>query len=149
MNNMLCRLLIALMAWTPFQMAHAGMIGTEQFVSSASSADRTTVLNVLSRTEVASQLQSLGINPAQAKDRAQAMSDQEISALASRLDSLPAGASSSGGVILVIIIVAAVWWYMYKRYRAVSRTPREGSGWIATFLLPSQPPIQSNRSYTK
>ncbi len=115
MNNMLCRLLIALMAWTPFQMAHAGMIGTEQFVSSANSADRTTVLNVLSRTEVASQLQSLGIDPAQAKDRAQAMSDQEISALASRLDSLPAGASSSGGVILVIIIVAAVWWYMYKR----------------------------------
>ena len=115
MNNMLCRLLIALMAWTPFQMAHAGMIGTEQFVSSTSSADRTTVLNVLSRTEVASQLQSLGINPAQARDRVQAMSDQEISALASRLDSLPAGASSSGGVILVIIIVAAVWWYMYKR----------------------------------
>jgi len=115
MNNMLCRLLIALMAWTPFQMAHAGMIGTEQFVSSANSADRTTVLNVLSRTEVASQLQSLGINPAQARDRVQAMSDQEISALASRLDSLPAGASSSGGVILVIIIVAAVWWYMYKR----------------------------------
>jgi len=115
MNNMLCRLLIALMAWTPFQMAHAGMIGTEQLVSSTSSADRTTVLNVLSRTEVASQLQSLGINPAQARDRVQAMSDQEISALASRLDSLPAGASSSGGVILVIIIVAAVWWYMYKR----------------------------------
>jgi len=115
MNNMLCRLLIALMAWTPFQMAHAGMIGTEQFVSSANSADRTTVLNVLSRTEVASQLQSLGINPAQARDRVQAMSDQEIAALASRLDSLPAGASSSGGVILVIIIVAAVWWYMYKR----------------------------------
>ena len=115
MNNMLCRLLIALMAWTPFQMAHAGMIGTEQLVSSTSSADRTTVLNVLSRTDVASQLQSLGINPAQARDRVQAMSDQEISALASRLDSLPAGASSSGGVILVIIIVAAVWWYMYKR----------------------------------
>ena len=115
MNNMLCRLLIALMAWTPFQMAHAGMIGTEQLVSSTSSADRTTVLNVLSRTDVASQLQSLGINPAQARDRVQAMSDQEIAALASRLDSLPAGASSSGGVILVIIIVAAVWWYMYKR----------------------------------
>jgi len=115
MNNMLCRLLIALMAWTPFQMAHAGMIGTEQSVSSANSADRTTVLNVLSRTEVASQLQSLGIDPAQARDRVQAMSDQEIAALANRLESLPAGASSSGGVILVIIIVAAVWWYMYKR----------------------------------
>jgi len=105
---------IALMAWTPFQMAHAGMIGTEQFVSPGS-ADRTTVLNVLSRTDVASQLQSLGIDPAQAKDRVQAMSDQEIATLASRLDSLPAGASDGGAVLLVIIIAAAVWWYMYKR----------------------------------
>jgi hypothetical protein len=114
MNNMLCRLLIALMAWTPFQMAHAGMIGTEQFVSSANSADRTTVLNVLSRTEVAGQLQSLGIDPAQARDRVQAMSDQEIAALANRLGSLPAGADS-GAVLLIIVIAAAVWWYMYKR----------------------------------
>ena len=115
MNNMLCRLLIALMAWTPFQMAHAGMIGTEQFVSPAGSADRTTVLNVLSRTDVASQLQSLGINPTQARDRVQAMSDQEIATLASRLDSLPAGASDGGAVLLIVIIAAAVWWYMYKR----------------------------------
>ena len=115
MQNTFCRILIALMVWTPFQMAHAGMIGTEQFVSSADSGDRTTVLNVLSRSDVAGQLQSLGIDPAQARDRVQAMSDQEISALANRLESLPAGASNSGGVILVIIIVAAVWWYMYKR----------------------------------
>src|SRR5437879_12526876 len=111
MNNMLCRLLIALMAWTPFQMAHAGMIGTEQLVSSTSSADRTTVLNVLSRTDVASQLQSLGINPAQARDRVQAMSDQEITALANRLEALPAGPDSSGAMLLIIIIAATVEWY--------------------------------------
>jgi hypothetical protein len=115
MNNTLCRILIALMVWTPFQMAQAGMIGTEQFVASANSADRTTVLNVLSRTDVASQLQSLGIDPAQARDRVQAMSDQEIAALASRLDSLPAGASDGGALVLIIVIAAAVWWYMYKR----------------------------------
>ena len=115
MNNTLCRILIALMVWTPFQMAQAGMIGTEQLASTAQHGDRTAVLNMLSRADVASQLQALGIDPAQAKDRVQAMSNQEIAALADRLESLPAGASSSGGVILVIIIAAAVWWYMYKR----------------------------------
>jgi hypothetical protein len=115
MNNTLCRILIALMVWTPFQMAQAGMIGTEQSVWSANSADRTTVLNVLSRTDVSSQLQSLGIDPAQVTGRVQAMSDQEIAALASRLDSLPAGASDGGAVLLIIVIAAAVWWYMYKR----------------------------------
>ena len=115
MNNTLCRILIALMVWTPFQMAQAGMISTEQVTSTAHHGDRTTLLNMLSRADVASQLQALGIDPAQAKDRVQAMSNQEIAALADRLESLPAGASSSGGVILVIIIAAAVWWYMYKR----------------------------------
>src|SRR5438309_10583394 len=114
MNNTLCRILIALMVWTPFQMAQAGMISTEQVTSTARHGDRTTLLNMLSRADVASQLQVLGINPAQAKDRVQAMSDQEIAALANRLDSLPAGASS-GAVLLIIVIAAAVWWYMYKR----------------------------------
>jgi len=115
MNSTLCRLLIALMVWTPFQMSHAGMIGTEQVASTAHHGDRTTVLNMLSRAEVASQLQALGIDPAQAKDRVQAMSNQDIAALADRLESLPAGASDGGAVLLIIVIAAAVWWYMYKR----------------------------------
>ena len=114
MNNTLCRILIALMVWTPFQMAQAGMIGTEQVASTAHHGDRTTLLNMLSRVEVASQLQALGIDPAQAKDRVQAMSDQEIAGLANRLESLPAGADG-GAVLLIIVIAAAVWWYVYKR----------------------------------
>jgi hypothetical protein len=69
---------------------------------------------MLSRAEVASQLQALGIDPAQAKDRVQAMSDQEIAGLANRLESLPAGADG-GAVLLIIVIAAAVWWYVYKR----------------------------------
>ena len=66
------------------------------------------------RRRALSQLQALGIDPAQAKDRVQAMSDQEIASLANRLESLPAGADS-GAVLLIIVIAAAVWWYMYKR----------------------------------
>jgi hypothetical protein len=95
-------------------MAQAGMIGTEQVASTAHHGDRTTLLNMLSRVEVASQLQALGIDPAQAKDRVQAMSDQEIAALVNRLDSMPAGASSGGAVLLIIIIAVAIWWYMGK-----------------------------------
>ena len=115
MKNTLCRILISLMIWTPFQMAQAGMIGTEQVASTAQQGDRTTVLDLLSRSDVASQLQVLGIDPAQAKDRVQAMSDQEIAALASRLDSMPAGSSDAGVVLVIILVVAALWWYMYRR----------------------------------
>src|SRR3989442_9093797 len=105
MKNTLCRILVALMVWAPFQMAQAGMIGTEQIASTAHQGDRTTILDMLSRSDVASQLQALGIDPAQAKDRVQAMSDQEIGALASRLDSVPAGSSDAGTVLVIILIV--------------------------------------------
>ena len=115
MQKVLCRLLIALMIWTPFQLAQAEVIGTDQ-VASVSNADRTSLLNTLSRSDVASQLQWLGIDPALAKDRIQAMTDEEVTALANNLNSLPAGAMSDGAaVLLIILIVAGVWWYLYKR----------------------------------
>jgi hypothetical protein len=66
----ICRLLVVLMVWTPYQVAQAAMIGTDQVAtSSSSSADRGAVLSFIKRTDVASQLQALGLDPATAKDR--------------------------------------------------------------------------------
>lgn len=109
MKKALCGLLMALMAWTPFQIAQAGMIGTEQVVASTSQHDRSTVLSFVSRTDVAEQLQSFGLDPASAKDRVAAMTDEEVRTLAGRIDSVPAGANSAGLLILVLI-VAGIWW---------------------------------------
>jgi hypothetical protein len=100
----ICRLLIALMLWLPYQSATAGMIAT----------DRTTVLDFFARSDVANELQSLGIDPSTAKDRVAAMSDPEVQALAGRIDSLPAGADG-GALLLVILIAAAVWWWLSLR----------------------------------
>ena len=112
----ICRLLVALMIWTPYQFATAGMIGTDQVVSTASQADRTMVLSFLTRADVAGQLQSLGIDPSTAKDRVAAMTDQEVQSLADRINSMPAGGISSGAaVLLIIIIAAAVWWFYWRR----------------------------------
>jgi hypothetical protein len=116
MQKMICRLLIALMIWTPFQIAQAGIIATDQVAATATQTDRTAVLNMLSRSDIASQLQLLGIDPAQAKDRVQAMTDEEVSALANNLNSLPAGGiSDAAAVLLIILIAAGIWWYLYKR----------------------------------
>ena len=41
--KIISRLLIAMMIWTPYQIATAGMIGTDQVVTSSAQADRTTV----------------------------------------------------------------------------------------------------------
>jgi hypothetical protein len=107
-------LLVVLMAWTPFQYAQAGMIGTDQVVTHSAQADRSTVLNFIGRSDVASQMQSFGLDASTAKDRVAAMTDEEVRYLAGRIDSMPAGASSSGWVVL-IIIVAVIWWVATKR----------------------------------
>ena len=113
--KIISRLLIALMIWMPYQIATAGMIGTDQVVASSSQVDRTTVLNFLSRSDVANKLQSLGIDPATANDRVGAMTDQEVQSLAGRINALPAGGTSSGAaVVLIIIIAAAVWWFWQR-----------------------------------
>jgi len=108
-RHILCRLLIVLMAWTPFQMAQAGMINPE--VGGATS-DRSAVLAFLDRADVASQLQSLGIDQATAKERVNAMTDSEVAALQRQIDSLPAGGVSHGAKVLILLIVIGVivWW---------------------------------------
>ena len=113
--KIISRLLIALMIWTSYQIATASMIGTDQVVASTSQADRTTVLNFLSRSDVANQLQSLGIDPSTANDRVAAMTDQEVQSLAGRINAMPAGATSTGAAILLILIIAAAVWWFWQR----------------------------------
>ena len=106
----------ALLAYFTLQAAQE-WIGTDQ-VASVSKVDRTSLLNTLSRSDVASQLQLLGIDPALAKERVQAMTDEEATVLANNLQSLPAGAMSDGAALLLIILIAAgLWWYFAGRRR--------------------------------
>lgn len=108
----LCRLLIVLMAWTPFQWAHAGVISTDQAIASAQ-ADRAAVLSLIQRSDVAGQLQSLGVDLATAKDRVAAMTDNEVRSLTDTLHSMPAGADGTG--IVVLILIGVLVWYFYFR----------------------------------
>jgi hypothetical protein len=111
----ICRLLIGMMVWMPYQIATAGMIGTDQVVASSAQTDRTTVMNFLNRGDVSGQLQTLGIDPATAKDRVAAMTDQEVQQLAGQINSMPAGGTSTGAAILLIIIIAAAVWWFWQR----------------------------------
>lgn len=108
-----CRLLIVLMAWTPFHVAQAGIISTDQAIVSAQS-DRAAVLNLIQRSDVAGQLQSLGVDLATAKDRVAAMTDNEVRSLADTLDSMPAGADGTGLVVLILIGVL-IWYFAFRK----------------------------------
>ena len=117
--RMFCRLLVALMIWTPYQIATAGMIGTDQVVTTTSSAqvDRDAVLSFVNRGDVARQLQSLGIDSKSAGERIAALSDSEVQSLAGKIPNAPAGADSADVVvgILIIAALAVVVWYLWNR----------------------------------
>ena len=113
--RMLCRLLMVLMIWTPMQLANAGMIGTDQIVSTAAAADRDSVMQFLGRAEVTSQLQSLGIDPSAARDRVAAMTDEEVRMVAGRIATQPAGGDALGVILILLVVGAVVWWIWFRR----------------------------------
>lgn len=111
--RVLCRILIVCMIGLPFQ-AHAGLIGTDQVVTAEQAlAARDMVNSVISRAEVASQLQALGLSPEAARDRVAALTDGEVAKLAGQIQSMPAGADG-GGLLLLILIGVLIWWLVKK-----------------------------------
>lgn len=116
-TKVFCRLLVALMIWTPYQIATAGMIGTDQVAASTVSADRAAVAQFMNRSDVAQQLQAMGIDPKSAQERIAALSDSEVQSLAGKINSVPAGADAGDVVVglLIIAAIAVVVWYLWKR----------------------------------
>ncbi len=114
--KMMSRLLVVSLLLLPFQALQAGMVTTDQVsVTTSAAATRAAVLSTVSRADVASQLQAMGIDNTAAQARVAAMTDDEVQSLANQIDSLPAGAkSSTGWVIAAVVIVAILVWYNWK-----------------------------------
>lgn len=88
--------------------AQAAMIGTAQ-VSAADAADsRARISAQMERPAVQARLQELGIDPAEAKARVDALSDVEAAALGRDIDSLPAGGDGIVGALVFIFLVLLV-----------------------------------------
>ena len=99
----LCIPLLALfLAWP----AHAGLIATEK--ASVQPSERERVKALVARPEVAKKLQALGVLPADAQARVDALTDDEVHVLAARIDALPAGGMSDQNWLLVVIAVILV-----------------------------------------
>ncbi len=93
----------------PINLANAAMVATDQVVAEASQAnDRARVMDFMAREEVRQQLETLGIDPDEAAQRALSLSDAEVQQIAGQLDQLPAGRDAVGVVIAAILIVLLV-----------------------------------------
>jgi hypothetical protein len=88
--------------------AHAGVIGTQQYLSAV---DREAAIAridaVLAREEVRSRLEHYGVDPAAAQERVAALTDQELQTLANDLDNLPAGGDLLGvvGIVFLVLLI--------------------------------------------
>lgn len=67
--------------------------------------DRQRVAGLLERADVQAQLRAYGVDPAEARTRAAALSDAEAAQLVSNIDQLPAGGIGIIGAILVVFLV--------------------------------------------
>jgi len=95
----------ALLLMTTVAPAQASMVGTSEILSHAqANATRQHLLQMLDRDQVRSQLEALGVDPSNARERVQRMTDQEVAQLDHRMNELPAGGDAVGVVLLVFIV---------------------------------------------
>ena len=112
--RLICRFLIASMLLMSLGAARAGMIGADQAAGGGHS-DRAIVMSTLDRSDVANGLRAHGVDPQDAKNRVAAMTDDEVSALKGRIDTVPAGAKSHSGYwIAGVILIAIIIWYAWR-----------------------------------
>ncbi|MDX1571411.1 MAG: PA2779 family protein [Xanthomonadales bacterium] len=88
--------------------AQAEMIGTDEAIAAESRlADSATVMQFLTREDVADRMEALGVEPDLAQERVAMLSDEEVRHLAERIESDPAGADVIGvlGVTFLVLLV--------------------------------------------
>jgi hypothetical protein len=67
--------------------------------------ERDRVKTLLERPELAAELEKMGVSPAEARARVDAMTPQEVAQLAGKLDTLAAGGALSNQELLLIILI--------------------------------------------
>ena len=112
--KLVAKVLILSMIWMPFSI-QAGMVGTDQVAASAQDQmNRDKVASFVSRSDVASQFEALGLSASTAKERVDAMTQEEVNRIAGKIEALPAGASDAwawvAGILIVGLIIWAVWY---------------------------------------
>lgn len=90
----------------PHQATLAALVGTESLMDAAQVQNaRDRVRDLMAREDVQAALVGQGIDPAEARARAEALSDSEAVRLAEMAESLPAGGVSAVGIVAGSILI--------------------------------------------
>ncbi len=91
------------------EFAHAEMVSTGELTAAAKiRADRDKIKVFLSRANAAQTLQAMGVEPQVAKQRVDALTDEEVETIAGKIDELPAGGALSGSDTRLLILIIAI-----------------------------------------
>lgn len=85
--------------------AQAGMLSTDAAITSET---KERIVTFLERSDVRAQLESMGVNPADARARVATLTDQEAAQLAGQIERMPAGADAAGAILGAIVLVFIV-----------------------------------------
>ena len=85
---------------------HAAPVGTGEILAAEQGRlERQHLQNLLQREDVARQLQAMGVDPEQAKQRVANLSPAELARLNQRIDQMPAGGISALGALALVFLV--------------------------------------------
>lgn len=85
--------------------ASAGIVATPEV---AAGAGRDRVKSFLDRSDVRQQLEALGVDARAARERVDALADEEVASLAGRIDQLPAGADGGVGIVIGAVLLVFI-----------------------------------------
>lgn len=85
--------------------AQAGLVPT---VTMTATEARDRVAVALSRADVRARLEAYGVDRTQVQARVDALTDDEVTQLAGRLDAIPAGGDGIVGAILIVFLVLLI-----------------------------------------
>lgn len=85
---------------------HAELVTTPEVAGQSADAERAKVQRFLEQATVKERLQAMGVDGLAATERVAALDQQEIHALAQRIDSMPAGGAVSTMEWILIVLIA-------------------------------------------
>ena len=98
-----------LMISGPFQSALAAMVGTETAIDIERAREaRSYLQSLLAREDVQNMLISQGIDPQEAKNRIESLTDEEATQAADQLQELPAGGAGFFTMFLILVFLIFV-----------------------------------------
>lgn len=84
----------------------ASIVGTQELAHQITIEEqRAEIDQLMARDDIARELQGMGVDAEDAKNRVASLTDAEIQALHGKLDALPAGSGALGAVLLVLLIL--------------------------------------------